>query len=89
VPVVSGANCLRPKLVNTEKQVLNLASYSFTGLAGNETFKMRAIKTFRKYVIGSCGTPGLYGTIGASVFSQFPAVMNGFVFQTSACSLVH
>ena len=26
----------RPKLVNTCKQVSNLASYNFTGLAGNE-----------------------------------------------------
>jgi hypothetical protein len=39
VPLVSGANGLRSKLVNTGKQVLNLASYNFTGLAGKETIK--------------------------------------------------
>jgi serine palmitoyltransferase len=71
VRVVSGANGLRPKLVNTGKQVLNLASYSFTGLAGNKTIKVRAIETLRKYGVGSCGPPGFYGTIGTSVHSQF------------------
>ena len=65
LPVVSGANRARPKLVNTVKQVLNLASYNFTGLAGNETIKVRGIKTLRKYGVGSCGPPGFYGTIGA------------------------
>ncbi|KAH8977845.1 serine palmitoyltransferase [Lactarius hatsudake] len=63
VPVVSGANGPRPKLANTGKQVLNLASYNFTGLAGNETIKVRAIETLRKYGVGSCGPPGFYGTI--------------------------
>ncbi|KAI9452056.1 serine palmitoyltransferase [Lactarius psammicola] len=63
VPVVSGANGPRPKLANTGKQVLNLASFNFTGLAGNETIKERAIETLRKYGVGSCGPPGFYGTI--------------------------
>ncbi|KAH9009372.1 serine palmitoyltransferase [Lactarius deliciosus] len=67
VPVVSGANGHRPKLANTGKQVLNLvlnlASYNFTGMAGNETIKVRAIETLRKYGVGSCGPPGFYGTI--------------------------
>ncbi|KAI0251514.1 serine palmitoyltransferase [Lactifluus subvellereus] len=63
IPVVSGANGPRPKLANTGKQVLNLASYNFTGLAGNETIKERAIETLRKYGVGSCGPPGFYGTI--------------------------
>src|SRR6266404_6764066 len=65
VPVVSGANGPRPKLANTGKQVLNLASYNFTGLAGNETIKTRAIETLRKYGVGSCGRHGFYGTSGA------------------------
>lgn len=64
VPVVSGPNGPRPKLVNTGKQVLNLASYNFTGLAGNEAIKERAIETLRKYGVGSCGPPGFYGTFG-------------------------
>ncbi|KAI9438081.1 serine palmitoyltransferase [Lactarius indigo] len=63
VPVVSGPNGPRPKLVNTGKQVVNLASYNFTGLAGNEVIKVHAIETLRKYGVGSCGPPGFYGTI--------------------------
>jgi serine palmitoyltransferase len=70
VPVVSCANGPRPKLANTGKQVLNLASYNFTGLAGNETIKARAVETRRKYGVGSCGPPGFYGTIGASMCCQ-------------------
>ena len=79
VPVVSGANGPRPKLANTGKQVLNLASFNFTGLAGNETIKVCAIETLRKYGVGSCGPPGFYGTIGASLCCQCAiAVMNRF-----------
>jgi serine palmitoyltransferase len=44
--------------------VLNLASFNFTGLAGNEVIKERAIEVLRKYGLGSCGPPGFYGTIG-------------------------
>ncbi|KAH8986387.1 serine palmitoyltransferase [Lactarius hatsudake] len=51
------------KLANTGKHVLNLASYNFTGLAGNEVIKVHAIETLRKYGVGSCGPPGFYGTI--------------------------
>ena len=84
MPVVSGANGPRPKLANTGKQVFNLASYNFTGLAGNETIKMRAIETLRKYGVGSCGPPGFYGTIGASVaLSILPPVMIDLALQMS------
>ncbi|KAH9160505.1 serine palmitoyltransferase subunit 1 isoform a variant, partial [Lactarius sanguifluus] len=62
VCVVSGANGPRPKLANTGKQVLNLASYNFTGLAGNEVIKVCAIETLRKYGVSCCGTPGHYST---------------------------
>ena len=51
LPLVSSANSLRPKLVNTGKQVLNYARCKLTGLAGNEIIKIRAIETFRKYGI--------------------------------------
>ena len=39
IPVVSSANVPRPTLANAGRQVLNLASYNFTGLAGNESVK--------------------------------------------------
>ncbi|KAH8988171.1 serine palmitoyltransferase [Lactarius hatsudake] len=67
VCIVSGANGPRPKLANTGKQVLNLASYNFTGLAGNEVIKVRAIETLRKYGVGCCGAPGHYGTTDVHV----------------------
>ncbi|EIW79758.1 serine palmitoyltransferase [Coniophora puteana RWD-64-598 SS2] len=63
IPVIAGPNGPKPKLVSTGKTVTNLASYNFTGLAGNEHIKERAVDTLRKYGLGSCGPPGFYGTI--------------------------
>jgi serine palmitoyltransferase len=64
VPVISGPNGPKPKLLSTGKTVTNLASFNFAGLAGNEQIKERALDTLRKYGLGSCGPPGFYGTIG-------------------------
>ena len=50
VPVVSGENGPRPKLVNRF-----FAGYNFTGLAGNGPITRRAIETLWKYGVGSCG----------------------------------
>jgi serine palmitoyltransferase len=75
VSVVQGANGPRPKLVSG-KTVLNLASFNFTGLAGNEVIKERAIETLRKYGLGSCGPPGFYGTIGECI-NEFGLVYKG------------
>ncbi|KAF8721615.1 hypothetical protein AX14_010220 [Amanita brunnescens Koide BX004] len=61
VPVVVGPNGHKPKLLNG-KTVTNLASLNFTGLAGNEAIKLRAVEILRKYGLGSCGPPGFYGT---------------------------
>ncbi len=65
VPVISGPNGPKPKLVNTGKTAINLASFNFTGLSGNEGIKERAVEILRKYGLGSCGPPGFYGTLGA------------------------
>lgn len=67
VPIVAGPNGPKPKLVATGKTATNLASLNFAGLAGNEHIKQRAIETLRKYGLGSCGPPGFYGTVGASI----------------------
>jgi serine palmitoyltransferase len=64
VPVIVGPNGPKPKLASTGKTVINLASLNFTGLAGNEHIKQRAVETLRKYGLGSCGPPGFYGTLG-------------------------
>jgi serine palmitoyltransferase len=45
------------------KPVINMASYNFTNLAGNEEIRDKAIDTLRKYGLGSCGPPGFYGTM--------------------------
>ncbi|KAI5998916.1 serine palmitoyltransferase [Pisolithus orientalis] len=63
VPVIAGPNGPKPKILSTGKTVINLASYNFAGLAGNEHIKERAVETLRKYGLGSCGPPGFYGTV--------------------------
>lgn len=63
MPVIIGPTGPKPKL-STGKTVTNLASYNFTGLAGNETIKERTIDALQKYGLGSCGPPGFYGTQG-------------------------
>ena len=64
VPIIAGPNGPKPKLANTGKTVVNLASFNFTGLSGNEFIKQRAVETLRKYGLGSCGPPSFYGTVG-------------------------
>ncbi|KAH8102135.1 serine palmitoyltransferase [Cristinia sonorae] len=61
VPVIAGPTGPKPRLT-TGKTVLNLASYNFTGLAGNETINQKAVEVLRRYGLGSCGPPGFYGT---------------------------
>ncbi|KAH0831343.1 serine palmitoyltransferase [Lanmaoa asiatica] len=63
VPIVAGPIGPKPKLLSNGKSVINLASFNFSGLAGNEQLKEKAIETLRKYGLGSCGPPGFYGTI--------------------------
>jgi serine palmitoyltransferase len=65
VPIIAGPNGPKPKLASNGKSVTNLASFNFTGLAGNEQIKTLAVETLRKYGLGSCGPPGFYGTLGA------------------------
>ncbi|KAF8665043.1 hypothetical protein AX16_000655 [Volvariella volvacea WC 439] len=63
VPIIAGSNGPKPKLVNTGKTTVNLASLNFTGLINNEYIRQRAVETLRKYGLGSCGPPGFYGTL--------------------------
>jgi serine palmitoyltransferase len=67
IPIIAGPNGPKPKLLSTGKPVINLASFNFTGLSGNEYVKERAIQTLRRYGLGSCGPPGFYGTVGKKV----------------------
>lgn len=47
---------------NQSKPVLNLASFNFFNLIGNEKINDSAQKALRKYGVGSCGPRGFYGT---------------------------
>ncbi|UZJ57273.1 hypothetical protein CBS101457_006593 [Exobasidium rhododendri] len=69
VPTIIGGTSSRPKIslpshhAGKPKEVMNLASYNFSDLAGNEKVKERAVMALRKYGVGSCSPPGFYGTI--------------------------
>ena len=73
VPIIAGPNGPKPKLVPTGKTAVNLASYNFASLSGNERIKQRAVEILRQYGLGSCGPPGLnlYGTLGESTSSFY------------------
>ncbi|KAK0484472.1 serine palmitoyltransferase [Armillaria novae-zelandiae] len=64
-PVIVGQNGPKPKLASTGKVAVNLSSLNFTGLAGNEVIKEKAVEALRKYGVGSCGPCGFYGTTDA------------------------
>lgn len=70
VATIIGGTSPRPKVLmpnlngGKPKDVLNLGSYNFADLAGDEKVKEAAIQTLRTYGVGSCSPPGFYGTIG-------------------------
>lgn len=43
---------------------LNLATHNYLGLLEDEEILNEAIKSLRKYGVGSCGPRGFYGTVG-------------------------
>ncbi|KAL8293603.1 hypothetical protein RQP46_000304 [Phenoliferia psychrophenolica] len=53
---------VNPMSLEGGKIVLNLASSNFSGLAGNERVRDKAVECLRRYGVGSCGPPGFYGT---------------------------
>ncbi|CDR87314.1 related to LCB1-serine C-palmitoyltransferase subunit [Sporisorium scitamineum] len=69
IPTIIGGASSRPKIslashnAGKPSQVMNLASYNFTNLAGHDAVKDKAIETLRNYGVGSCSPPGFYGTI--------------------------
>ncbi|SJX63759.1 related to LCB1-serine C-palmitoyltransferase subunit [Sporisorium reilianum f. sp. reilianum] len=69
IPTIIGGASSKPKIslashnAGKPTQVMNLASYNFTNLAGHDAVKDKAIETLRNYGVGSCSPPGFYGTI--------------------------
>ncbi|KAL7416499.1 serine C-palmitoyltransferase [Mrakia frigida] len=64
LPIIVGPTGPRVRLASNEKkEVLNLASYNFAGLAMSERLKKVATDTLRAYGVGTCSAPGFLGTI--------------------------
>lgn len=83
IPIISGPNGPKPKLMSTGKTVINLASFNFTGLSGNEEIKARAVEILRKYGLGSCGPPGFYGTLGKSPLTRLHCALYAHAHRLS------
>lgn len=92
VPTIIGGASSRPKISiaahNAGKpvQVMNLASYNFTNLAGHDAVKEKAIQALRTYGVGSCSPPGFYGTIDVHVqleedIARFLGVENCIIYS--------
>lgn len=83
IPTIIGGSSSRPSIslpshnAGKPTQVMNLASYNFTNLAGHDAVKEKAIETLRKYGVGSCSPPGFYGTI--DVHMQLEADIARFI----------
>jgi len=61
-PVVTGT--AGPRITLNGKECINLATFNFLGLLGNQAVKESAANSIRKYGVGSCGPRGFYGTVG-------------------------
>jgi len=72
-------------IVNGVKS-LNVASYNFLNMVGNETINDKAVKTIQKYGVGSCGPRGFYGTIDVHLdlekkLADFFKVEEGIIYS--------
>lgn len=63
---------LNPRIVTSKmgkkvtvdgKECLNLATHNYLGLVEHKLLEERAVKSLRKYGVGSCGPRGFYGTV--------------------------
>ncbi|XP_013406138.1 serine palmitoyltransferase 1-like [Lingula anatina] len=45
------------------KECLNAATFNFLGMVGKSSIEEAAVKSLRKYGVGSCGPRGFYGTV--------------------------
>ncbi|KAK9807535.1 hypothetical protein WJX72_001902 [[Myrmecia] bisecta] len=60
-PVISST--MGTYVVANGKRVLNMVSFNFLGVAGNDEIMKQCRTTINKYGVGSCGPRGFYGTI--------------------------
>ncbi|XP_062560832.1 serine palmitoyltransferase 1 [Armigeres subalbatus] len=85
------------KVINIDgKQCLNMASHNYLGLLEDENIQQAAIKSLRKYGVGSCGPRGFYGTLDvhleleerlAKFMEVEEAVVYSYAFSTIASAI--
>ncbi|ORE05149.1 PLP-dependent transferase [Rhizopus microsporus var. microsporus] len=63
IPVLTGPQSAKAKVVGHAKSLMNLATSNFLNLTASEQIRTKAVDTLRNYGVGSCGPPGFYGTI--------------------------
>lgn len=85
------------KVINIDgKKCLNMASHNYLGLLEDENIQQAAIKSLRKYGVGSCGPRGFYGTLDvhldleerlAKFMEVEEAVVYSYAFSTIASAI--
>ncbi|XP_055627527.1 serine palmitoyltransferase 1 [Toxorhynchites rutilus septentrionalis] len=85
------------KTINIDgKQCLNMASHNYLGLVEDDKIQQEAIKSLRKYGVGSCGPRGFYGTVDvhlvleerlAKFLEVEEAVVYSYAFSTIASAI--
>lgn len=85
------------KVINLDgKKCLNMASHNYLGLVEDEEIQQAAMKSLRKYGVGSCGPRGFYGTVDVHLeleerlakFMQVEeAVVYSYAFSTIASAI--
>ncbi len=83
-------------IVINSVECLNLATHNYLGFANDEEIKESAIKTLRKYGVGSCGPRGFYGTVDihleleeklAKFMDQEECIIYSYAFSTIASAI--
>lgn len=85
------------KRINIEgHDCLNLATHNYLGLLDDDKIEMEAMKTLRKYGVGSCGPRGFYGTVDvhldleerlAKFMNMEEAILYSYAFSTIASAI--
>ena len=79
-----------------DKDCLNMGTHNYLGLVEEEIMTEQAIKTLRKYGVGSCGPRGFYGTVDihlvledrlAKFMKVEEAVLYSYGFSTVASAI--
>ena len=61
IPIIDGSSGPTVKLVDSDTELINLSSTDVYDISNNPEIRQNAVKTIRKYGVGSCGPAGFYG----------------------------